>query len=217
MTAILILGATGAVGHQLLELALDDGEYDRVYTLGRRKTGVVHQKLKEFECHLDRLSSWAELDRVDQVFCTLGTTRKQAGSLQAFKKVDYDYVVAAGMLANRLQARCFAVISALGANAGSLFAYNRVKGEMENSLKALDLPHLLVFRPSLLSAERPESRLGEDLGNHILRLVNPLLCGPVKKYRSVAASQVAKAMLFFAREPEGAVQVLENDKILQVD
>src|SRR5690606_26648384 len=100
---------------------------------------------------------------LDIAFCCLGTTIKQAGSQEAFRAVDHDLVVAVAQRARALGARHFLVVSALGADPRSSVFYNRVKGEMEESLRAMDWPQLTIARPSLLLGERNETRLVEQL------------------------------------------------------
>jgi uncharacterized protein YbjT (DUF2867 family) len=86
---------------------------------------------------------------IDTVFCCLGTTRREAGSKEAF----ICRLHAGGRYgANRvtLGARHMLVVSALGANARSPFFYNRVKGEMENALMKQEWERLTIVRPSML-------------------------------------------------------------------
>jgi uncharacterized protein YbjT (DUF2867 family) len=202
----LLAGATGLVGTFLLERLLASISYASVELLARRDTGLAHPKLKP------EIVDFARLDErrvaADDVFCCLGTTIKQAGSQAAFRRVDYDYPVALARAAARGGAKRFLVVSALGANSASRVFYNRVKGEMEAAVRASGVPKVYVFRPSLLSGPRKESRLGEQVGLVAGALLGPLL----GKYRPIHADLVAAAMLN-AAERDLPADTFESERI----
>jgi uncharacterized protein YbjT (DUF2867 family) len=125
------------------------------------------------------------------VYCCLGTTIKQAGSQAAFRRVDFDYPVALAQAAARDGAQRLLVVSSLGADARSSVFYSRVKGEMEDAVRAAGVAKTLIFRPALLSGPRGEYRLGERVGLVIGSVFGPLL----GKYRPIHGDLVAAAML----------------------
>jgi uncharacterized protein YbjT (DUF2867 family) len=127
----------------------------------------------------------------DDVFCCLGTTIRQAGSPEAFRRVDYDYPVALAHAAARDGAQRLLVVSSLGADARSRVFYSRVKGEMEAAVRAAFPGKTLMFRPSLLSGPRAEARTGERIGLVVGALLGPLL----GRYRPIHGDLVAAAML----------------------
>lgn len=176
----------------------------------------------ELPAHTEHVIDFAELgsvtlgEPVDDVYCCLGTTMRKAGSRDAFRRVDHDYVVALGRLAVELGARTFAVISSVGANPSARSFYLRTKGETERDLQALDLHRLAILRPSLLLGARRETRLGERLGEVALRLATPLLRGPLAHYRPVHARVVARAMLAASREEAPGLEVLEYEEIARL-
>ena len=202
----LLAGATGLVGSFLLERLLASMSYASVEVLARRDSGQTHPKLKS------EIVDFARLDErrvaADDVFCCLGTTIGQAGSQAAFRRVDYDYPVALARAAARGGAKRFLVVSALGANSASRVFYNRVKGEMEAAVRASGVPKVYVFRPSLLSGPRKESRLGEQVGLVAGALLGPLL----GKYRPIHADLVAAAMLN-AAEQDLPADTFESERI----
>jgi uncharacterized protein YbjT (DUF2867 family) len=202
----LLAGATGLVGSFLLERLLASMSYASVEVLARRDSGQTHPKLKS------GIVDFARLDErrvaADDVFCCLGTTIGQAGSQAAFRRVDYDYPVALARAAARGGAKRFLVVSALGANSASRVFYNRVKGEMEAAVRASGVPKVYVFRPSLLSGPRKESRLGEQVGLVAGALLGPLL----GKYRPIHADLVAAAMLN-AAEQDLPADTFESERI----
>jgi len=144
--------------------------------------------------------------RVDIAYCCLGTTLKQAGSESAFKAVDLDMVVAFSKRAREMGARHLLVISAVGADPTSSIFYNRVKGEMEEALKAQDWPQLTIVRPSLLLGERTEPRLTETLAAPFSKLIPG-------KYRGIEACTLARALWRLALEEEDGIRIVESDEL----
>lgn len=197
LRSALIVGATGLVGSELVRLLCESNDYVSVTALTRNEISFTHPKLTVYYVNFDELSE-RDVQHVDDVFCCLGTTRKKAGSRELFEKVDVEYPLCIASLAKKEGANHFIVISAMGASESSFAYYNRVKGKLEQQLETFDFPRLSIVRPSLLTGERKEFRLAEKSGELILKVVNPLLVGPFKRYRSIAASQVAEAMLYIA-------------------
>ena len=144
--------------------------------------------------------------QVDIAFCCLGTTIKQAGSQEAFRAVDHDMVVAFAKRAREMGARHLIVLSAIGADPKSSVFYNRVKGEMEQSLRAQGWPQLTIARPSLLIGERTEPRLAEQLAAPLSRLIPG-------KYHGIEACQLARALWRLALEEQDGVRVVESDEL----
>jgi uncharacterized protein YbjT (DUF2867 family) len=209
----LIAGATGAIGSELLKLLNDSDNYSEIHCIVRREPATTDEKIKAHVVSFDELDQFDLQETIDDVFITLGTTIKSAGSVENFKKVDRDYVHQVGKLAQRLNAKTCSVISAIGANAGSSNYYNQTKGEVEELLKGLSLNSLRIFRPSMLYGGRNEFRLKETVGYAVLTIMIPLLQGPWKKYRAIRVEQVAKAMFESARQDYPAVVIFESDEI----
>jgi len=197
MRSAIVVGATGLVGSNLVKLLCESEEYVSVTVIARRNLAFEHPKLNVKIRAFDRLEE-KDIEFAHEIFCCLGTTQKKAGSRQAFEKVDVEYPLQIASLAKKCGIMHFIIISAMGANEKSRVYYNRVKGKLEKELIALELPQVSIVRPSLLVGERNEFRFGEKLGEWVLKLFNPLLIGPMKKYRSIEATQVALAMKVMA-------------------
>jgi uncharacterized protein YbjT (DUF2867 family) len=209
----LLAGATGLVGGHCLELLLHDDAYGQVTVLGRRELGTTHRKLVQRVVDFDRLAEFGDIPRVDDVFCCLGTTMRQAGSEEAFRRVDFTYVYELARLASRHRAGQFLLVSALGANRQSRVFYNRVKGEVEEAVRKLPFDGVHIFRPSLLLGDRRESRPGERLAILAGRALGFVFVGPLGRYRPIAARAVAAAMVRIAKEAARGVHVYESDRI----
>lgn len=190
MSSVLITGASGLVGRQVLALLLASPQITRII-VAARKAPASHPKIT---CYIDaRLQSALEqVDiPVDTVFCCLGTTQKEAGSKAAFRAVDYDMVVATGEAGKRLGATHMLVVSAMGADAASWFFYNRVKGETEQALISQHWPRLTIARPSMLLGHRDRPRLLE-------RLSSPLFQCLPGRWKAIQSADVARAMVYYA-------------------
>ncbi|MGM0836638.1 MAG: oxidoreductase [Bacillota bacterium] len=212
----LILGSTGLIGSRLTNQILENSEYASVCTIVRRPTSIKHPKLKEIVIDFTRILDYIEEFHVDEVFICLGTTRKQAGSKESFKKVDYDYVVETARLAKAQGVQRIAVVSAIGADSQSRFFYNKIKGQMEETVSSIGIPSTYFFRPSLLLGDRKEIRLGEKMGEWLGNAVQPILIGKLKKYRSIEAEKVAKAMVAFMKNSKKGVHHVESDLIQKI-
>lgn len=195
----ILLGATGLVGSHLLERLLEDEHYSQVKVFSRRPVGLSHPKLTEVLIDLFELENYREEFTADVVFVCIGTTRKKTPDLETYKKVDYGIPYTAAKLASRNGIKKFLVVSALGADAGSRIFYSRTKGEMEEAVLAQKIPKTYIFQPSLITGDRKETRMGESAGEKIMKVVNPLLFGSWKKYRSIKASTIAASMHRVAR------------------
>ncbi|WP_246946146.1 oxidoreductase [Bacillus pinisoli] len=208
-----LIGASGLVGTHLLEVLLQSNEYSEVKVLVRNKLNITHKKLTQIQVDFNQLLSVQEHLCVDDVFCCLGTTIKKAKTKDAFRTVDYEYPVKLAIMAKECEVNHFLVITALGSNSHSSFFYNRVKGELEERLKELNLSSLYIFRPSLLLGKREEFRLGEKLATYLTPLFTMFLSGSRKKYRPIQAEDVAKAMYLAAQNSGLGTHVIESDQI----
>ena len=195
MATALIAGASGLVGGHLLRELLAADEYDRVVAVGRRPLPASHPKLTSVVAEFTALDRVAAELKADDAFCCLGSTRREAGSPEAFRAVDHGAVLAFAWAAQRAGARRLFAVSALGADASSRIFYNRVKGETEEALRVLHFATLALLRPGLLLGRRARPRPGERLAAAALWFVEPLLFGRLAKYRAIDAVVVARAML----------------------
>jgi uncharacterized protein YbjT (DUF2867 family) len=212
----LLLGATGLVGGNVLDLLLNDPAYGRVVVLGRRPVDRRHPRLEQHVAELGRLDEHAGHFAVDDVFCCLGTTIRAAGSQEAFRRVDHDYVVGAARVAAAAGARRYLLVTAAGADSGSRFFYNRVKGDAEAGVRAQPFQGVVILRPSLILGPRAERRAAEALAQRVAPALGALLIGPLRRYRAVEAKTVARAMVRLAKERPRGVRVVESEEIQQI-
>ena len=190
----IVFGATGLIGEHLLQYLLDDSAYGTIIAVVRRDLGFQHPKLTQVFAELHSLAEVEGLLVADHVFCCLGTTRKKTPDLEMYYQIDHDYPVAAARLAKDNGAKAFFLVSAVGANPDASNFYLRIKGETERDVKAVGMAQTHIFRPSLLTGQRKEKRLMETVSEGLLAVINPLLMGGWRRYRSIPAASVATAM-----------------------
>jgi uncharacterized protein YbjT (DUF2867 family) len=204
--SVLVAGWTGLVGGELLEQLEADPTVARIVAIGRRPAPSAPPHISTRVVDYDHLDADAGLFAVDQIFCALGTTMKQAGSKDAFRLVDFDYPLKLARMGLSKGARHFLLVSALGANAESRIFYNRVKGELEDTLRTMGYRSVTIVRPSLLVGRRSEFRLMERVG----MVIGEIVPG---RYRPVKARDVARALVVAARADVPGLQIIESEDI----
>ena len=209
MNQVLITGATGLVGGHLLRMLVREPTVSTIAAPTRRPLADTQGVFNPHDPQLsDALAQ--VVDPIDTVFCCLGTTRREAGSKAAFIHADYTLVVDTALTGLRLGAKHMLVISAMGADPHSLFFYNRVKGEMEQALRAQAWRNLTILRPSMLLGERDNRRANEALLAPLFRLLPG-------NWKSIDARDVAQAMLSEALAPaQEGVTVLPSAKLREI-
>ncbi len=193
--AVLLAGATGLVGRALLPQLLSHPAVSRVHVLVRRAAPGIesHPKL---ELHNVDFAHLHRVPKVDDVYIALGTTIKVAGSQEAFRQVDHDYVLATARAARESGARRVAIVSALGADRGSRVFYNRVKGDMEADVAALGFEQVNFAQPSLLMGDRASLGQPERAGElWTMRLLRPMMGLVPRGVRPIDARDVAAALI----------------------
>ena len=212
----LVAGATGLVGRAVLAALLTDKRYSAVHCLSRRAFALTDRKLVNHVVDFSAALTLPDSLHIDEVFIALGTTINVAGSQAAFRAVDFDAVLAVAKAARTAGAGKLGVVSAMGANVRSKVFYSRVKGEMEDALRQLGYPTLIIARPSLLAGDRAalaqSERLGEKLGLLATRFLKALIPA---NYRAIKAEQVAQALIDAMQSHAGQTRVLLSGEMQQ--
>ena len=207
-----IIGATGAVGREILTEILSGEYYDRIYILGRSSISKLpdNDRLEKIIIDFENINFDTNILENADVFASLGTTIKIAGSKENQRKIDVDYTVNFAKLCEG-RIRSFNVVSAIGANSKSKNFYNSLKGELEDALKELNLGVLRIFQPSLLISKRADGRFLEELFIKISPLFKFLLKGKMQKYSPIEVSLLGKEIVRFAYENKSEGTYTYND------
>ncbi|WP_426092773.1 oxidoreductase [Flavobacterium sp. DSR3-2] len=216
MKTALIIGSTGLIGSELLNLLLDSNDYLKVITFVKRDTGIKHPKLTQHIIDFDKPETYKDLVVGNDFFCTIGTTIKKAGSKEAFRKVDFGYPKQFAAFALQNKVKNYLIISSLGANAKSGNFYLKTKGEIQDFLKDCDFESVDVLQPSLLLGNRTEFRLGEKVGAFFMKTLSFLFVGNLKKYKPIESKTVATALLKIAQTNNKGFKIYESDAIQEI-
>lgn len=190
---VLLAGATGLIGREILGLLLADASIAQVHTLGRKPPPQQHAKLLH---HASDLRQIPPLPPLQRIYIALGTTIKVAGSQEAFRAIDHDAVLAVARAGRAAGATRLGLVTAMGADPHSRIFYNRVKGEVEQAVAQLGFETLVIARPSMLVGDRsavhqPERR-GEVIAAAISKALRPLIPA---NYRAIHVRDVAQALV----------------------
>lgn len=191
----LVFGSTGLVGNLLLKELLASDKYDSIKIFVRKPAEITHPKITEYIVNFQNVASFEDKIKGDDLFICLGTTIKKAGSIKIMEEIDCDLPVSITSAACKNGVKRLAVVSSIGANHSSSNYYLKIKGKMEEGIMKYYFENTAIVRPSMLLGERKEKRSGENAGKIFMKIFNPLLYGKMKKYRSIQARDVAKAMI----------------------
>jgi uncharacterized protein YbjT (DUF2867 family) len=227
MKTAMIIGSTGLIGSYLLEKLVQSPEYSQIIAIIRGQSSVQdpaysHPKVRRITFDFQ---NWSNLsmqiasfsgNSSTHFFCCLGTTIKKVKTEEAFRKVDYDYIIEFAKMAQKCKAERLLVVSAIGADRNSTVFYNRIKGETENDVQNNFAGKLYFLRPSLLLGDRKEFRFGERIAILLAPAYSLLLVGPLSRYKPIKASDVAQAMVNISTNKTNASTVITNDEILNL-
>jgi uncharacterized protein YbjT (DUF2867 family) len=213
---VIIAGASGLIGSELLNLLLENDKIDEVVALVRKPLTVSNLKLIQILTNFDSLRDIKKDLIGDAVYCCLGTTKNKTPKEADYRKVDHDYPVALAKLTLENKVSQFHLISAIGANPKSDIFYNRLKGETERDIKEIPFRAIYIYQPSLLTGNRTENRPIEKLSIFLMKIINPLLIGGLKKYKSIQAVTIAKAMINQTFKNKEGIHTYPSDTIKQL-
>ncbi len=215
MKTAIILGATGLTGNILVKKLLVDNRYSNIKIFTRKPLRLENPKVTEILCDLLDIDSYKENFYGDEVFCCIGTTTKKTPNKELYKKIDFGIPVNSAALCKQNGIDTFLVMSSMGANARSSIFYNRTKGEMEAGVLHQNIKNTYILRPSIIFGNRDEKRLGEKIGIILMKILQPLLIGSLRKYRGIKAEDIAKAMIRLANNGDDK-QIILSDEIQRI-
>lgn len=213
-----VIGATGLVGRQLVKLMLKDDQYESILVIMRRPFDIKDPKIVELLIEdFDELSNYSSRMNGHDFYCALGTTRKKAGSKEAFLKVDVEYPLTFAEIARKQRNfQRLLVVSAVGANSSSPLFYNKAKGELEDKLQVLNLKSLKIFQPSLLLGDRKEFRLFEEVAKVMSNIASFFMIGSKKNVGAIRDVEVAKSMIKVAHQNEEGFRRIKPSQMIDI-
>lgn len=200
----LVIGATGAVGKDLVQQLLADEAFERVDIFVRREVPIPAEKLHVHIVDFDRLETWADQLQGDVLFSCMGTTIRAAGSQDAQWKVDYTYQYEVAKAARDHGVKAYVLVSSVGANAKSKVFYTKMKGALDEAVQKLGFEGCFILRPPSL-IRKGSDRLGEKVGIVALKAFNAL--GLLRQFTPVPTEEVAAVMVRLAKSGRSGVEI----------
>ena len=210
---ITIIGGTGLIGKQVIKLACQDDFFTQINAIVRSALPHKDPKINELVINFDDLSHQLKDLKAQVLICTLGTTRKVTPDKKEYRKIDLEYTLSAAEMALKNGCEQIHLISSIGANEKSIVFYSALKGEIERLISQLPFKSTFIYRPSVLMGKRDSTRIMEYITQGFLSLTNPLLIGPLKKYRGISANEIAMKILHEIKKNEAGLQVFESNEI----
>jgi len=192
----LVLGASGATGRELVQLLLDESNFNQVSIFVRTAPKTSDEKLKIYKIDFTKLIEYKDLIKGDILFSALGTTKKDAGGKKEQYLVDYTYQYEFAKLASDNGVVSYSLVSSTGANAKSLFFYPRIKGALEEAVKKLNFKKIDIFQPPMLIRQPDLMRAGEKSGIKFLNAINKI--GFLKSQKPLNVKDLAVKIVSFA-------------------
>lgn len=205
----IVIGATGAVGKDLVEELLSRREYEKIITFTRRPLDIKSEKIESHIIDFDRPSDWAHLVKGDVLFSALGTSLKQAGSKEAQYRIDHDYQLSFAKAARESGVPHVVLVSSLGADRSSSFFYMKLKGLIERDVEALQFPQLSILRPPSLIRKHAKRPM-ETVSVKLFQLANAL--GLFKTMAPVPTEAVARKMADLGLETKKGMEILTGQE-----
>lgn len=187
-----IIGATGLVGTQLIQLLLENSNLKKVRIFVRHDSGLNHPKLEQHIVSFSDVKAWSKFLKGDVIFSTLGTTLTQSGNKEAQYEVDYTFNLNFAKAAKKNGIENYILVSSVGANSNSKVFYLRMKGELDVAVAKLKFKKLTILRPASLVGKRKVKRLAEVIIIPAAGLITKFI---LKKYRPITGKTVATAMI----------------------
>ncbi|MCV6622432.1 MAG: NAD-dependent epimerase/dehydratase family protein [Cellvibrionaceae bacterium] len=209
-----IIGASGLVGSALLTMLNQCESFSKITAITRRALNDCPEGVVNAVIDFEQLEDYPELFKADCFFSCLGTTRKQAGSIAAQRRVDFDYQLQAAKMAKSSGVGHMLLVSSSGANAASGSAYLKMKGELEIEVRQLEFNRLAILQPSLLRGTRKDKRMGESIGDVFLSALNGI--GLLKRYRPIEGREVAQALIHLALNQSSPDVVYRLDELFNL-
>lgn len=212
---IVMIGATGAVGGQVLDNLARSDTVERMTLLGRRPVDDLNsKKVTQHTVDMFDSSSYeACLQGHTTAICTFGVGEPTKVSKAELLKVDKTAVLAFAAACKGAGVRHFQLLGSVGANANSPSFFLRTKGQLEDELKALSFDRLSLFRPSMILTPTNRYGMSQAITLAVWPKLSPLLAGPLRKYRGVKVNTLGRAIAANALEQGRGIETLHWDEI----
>lgn len=214
---VLIAGATGLVGRNLVKELSKDRSVQTIYVLSRRPVEPEHDKVQVLLTDFDNLEmTLKQVEDVEAVYSCLGTTKAQTPDKTVYEKIEIHYPLTIAKWARENGVSQYHYISSIGTSVDAKNEYLSRKAVTEQELLHSQISQVFIYRPSFIMGQRQQKRMMEQVGGAVLKAVQPLLVGKARKYRAIAAEDIARAMAIMTTKVQPGAYVLESDEIADI-
>ena len=210
-------------GSHILTTLLEHPSFTAVYAYTRKALPAYPNTAKLQALEISDSALWPAQFPAAQptlFLSALGTTRAAAGGTAAQRAIDYDLNLALARAAHERGARTYVLVSSAGADTKSSLFYPRMKGELEEAVRALGFAHCVILRPGLLVGERAESRPAEwvvrQLAKGLGALGHVLVDSWAQEAGVVARAAVSAGLQCVEGKREEGVWVLDQKEIVKL-
>ena len=215
MKTALVFGSSGLVGGHLLNQLIRDNNYNKIKIFVRSEPENNDPKVEIIKTDFNNLENHKEDIKGDDCFFCIGTTKQNSPDKNEYRRVELEIPKKIAQISKSNSINSFVFVSSGYADPKSSGDYLKFKGEVEEELKKLDFSKLGIMRPSFLTGNRKEKRIGEKIGILVFKLLSPLLLGPLKKMKPINSEIVAKAMIKAANE-NLEINTFESNEIIEL-
>lgn len=212
----LVLGASGLIGKETLNLLLENNKYKTVYAITRKSLGITHPKLTEIIADMSTVDEALKELQVDHLYSAIGSTKSKTPDKKQYYEIDLDYPLKVAKSLHQNGCNTVCLVSSMGADAYSSNFYLELKGKVEEAMQAVGFRSVHLFRPSLLLGKRKEKRFFEQLGQVLFPVISFLFIGKLKDYKGIQAKDVASAMVNVATQGNTGVYIYQTQLIKEL-
>ncbi len=208
-----VIGATGLIGTQLVQLLLENDNFEKIRIFVRRDSGLKHAKLEQQIVDFSENEIWHKSLNGDVLFSALGTTLKQAGGKENQFKIDYIFNLNFAKAAKENGIENYILVSSVGANSKSKVFYTKMKGELDEAVSKIGFKNVAILRPSSLTGDRKDKRMAEIISIPLATFITKFI---FKKYRPIEDKIVAQAMINAAIQPIKTKTIWEASEVFEL-
>ena len=215
MKTALIFGSSGLIGNELLNIVVQNDNYNHIKLFVRSVPKNNNSKVEIIQTDFTNLEKHKGSIVGDDCFFCIGTTRKNTPNKNEYRRIEYNIPTNVAQIAKSNSVNSFVYVSSIGASPNSSSSYLKNKGQVEEELTNLNFPKLAIIRPSGLLGNRKAFRLGERIGIFVVEVLSIFFLGSLKKYKPIQAQNVAKAMVSIAQNHDQKT-VFESNELNEI-
>lgn len=217
MKTALVFGSSGLIGSLLVDLIIQNKNYDCIKLFIRSDPKITNSKLEIIKTDFNNLDKYKKFMVGDVCFFCIGTTTKNTPNKNEYKRVEYNIPVEIAKIVKLNSVNSFLYISSGFADPNNSSTYLKYKGQVEEELKKINFSKLAILRPSILLGNRKENRAGEKIGIFLMRILSPFFLGNLKKMKPIRAEYVANAMIYVAENSYQSTNIIESNQIVEIN